>query len=79
MASQREYESVVWHYVGDQLKASPHSRIEDWFYNFVPETDAQKKRWENAIAKVQAQIEKFQGDENSCGEDCAELGVYDGS
>ena len=79
MASQRDYESVVWHYMGDQLKTSTSSRIEDWFYSYAPQTDTQKERWENAIAKVQSQIEKFQGEDNLCGEFCPELGDEVGS
>jgi hypothetical protein len=66
MASQREYESVVWHFLGDILKTAPPAEVEEWFYDFVPNTDAQKNRWTNAISKVQKQIENFQGDDNFC-------------
>jgi hypothetical protein len=77
MASQREYESVVWHFLGDMLKTTDPAEVEDWFFNFVPTTNAQKNRWINAISKVQEQVEKFQGEENSCGgaDDCHGLMV----
>ena len=74
MASQRDYESVVWHYIGDKLKTSSPSRIEDWFHSYAPQTDTQKKRWLNAITKVQSQIEKLQGEDNLCEEWCHENG-----
>jgi hypothetical protein len=66
MASQREYESVIWHFLGDILKTAPTTEIEEWFYDFAPSTPAQDRRWVNAIAKVQQQVEKFQGESNSC-------------
>jgi len=70
MASQREWESVVWHYLGDSLKHQNPEVIKDWIYDFHPSTSTQEDRWLKAIEKVQSQIEKFAGENNSCDEDC---------
>lgn len=69
MATQREWESVVWHFLGDKLKNSESYEIKKWIYDFDPETEAQEKRWLNAIQKVQEQIERFAGEE-TCEEEC---------
>jgi hypothetical protein len=69
MATQREWESVVWHFVGDNLKDADPNVIKEWIYGFEPNTEAQEKRWLNAIQKVQEQIERFAGDE-TCEDEC---------
>ena len=69
MATQREWESVVWHFLGDKLKTAESYEIKKWIYDFDPETEAQEKRWLNAIQKVQEQIERFAGEE-TCEEEC---------
>jgi len=69
MASQREWESVVWHFLGDRLKNSDHEEVKDWIYGFAPSTSTQDERWEKAIDKVQKQLERFAGDE-VCSESC---------
>ena len=69
MASQREWESVVWHFLGDRLKNSAHEEVKDWIYGFAPSTSTQDERWEKAIDKVQQQLERFAGDE-VCSESC---------
>ena len=69
MASQREWESVVWHFLGDRLKNSDHEEVKDWIYGFAPSTSTQDERWEKAIDKVQQQLERFAGDE-VCSESC---------
>ena len=70
MASQREWESVVWHYLGDILKHESPNVIKGWIYGFDPATPTQEDRWLKAIEKVQAQVEKFAGASNACDEDC---------
>ena len=70
MATQREWESVVWHFLGDKLKNAESYEIKKWIYDFDPETEAQEKRWLNAIQKVQEQIERFAGEGNSCDDEC---------
>ena len=70
MATQREWESVVWHFVGDNLKDADSNVIKEWIYDFEPNTPAQEKRWLEAIQKVQEQIERFTGEANSCDEEC---------
>ena len=44
--------------------------IKEWIYDFEPDTEAQERRWENAIAKVITQLERFAGEANSCEEEC---------
>ena len=70
MATQREWESVVWHFLGDHLKHADPYEIQEWIYTFVPNTPAQETRWLNAIQKVQEQIERFAGEGNSCDDEC---------
>ena len=70
MATQREWESVVWHFVGDKLKDADSDEIKDWIYDFQPDTEAQERRWQNAIIKVIKQIDRFAGEANSCDEEC---------
>ena len=69
MASQREWESVVWHFLADHLRSTSKERIKDWIYGLEPDTVAQEVRWEKAISKVQNQLLRFAGDE-TCDEDC---------
>ena len=69
MATQREWESVVWHFLADKLKDATSAEIKEWIYYFEPDTEAQERRWENAIAKVLTQVERFAGDE-TCEEEC---------
>ena len=69
MASQREWESVVWHFLADHLRNTSKERIKDWIYGLGPDTVAQEARWEKAISKVQNQLLRFAGDE-TCDEDC---------
>jgi len=70
MASQREWESVVWHFLGDTLKHESPNAIKDWIYDFVPSTPTQEDRWLNAVNKVQEQLERFAGEDNECDEEC---------
>ena len=70
MATQREWESVVWHFIGDKLKEADSEEIKEWIYDFEPDTEAQERRWQNAITKVVTQIERFAGEANSCEEEC---------
>ena len=74
MASQREWESVVWHFLGDKLKQDYPDEIKEWIWGFQPSTPAQEKRWLNAIQKVQTQIERSAGEDNSCDDDCVGAG-----
>ncbi len=37
MASQREWESVVWHFLADHLRSTSKERIKDWIYGLEPE------------------------------------------
>ena len=71
MATQREYEAVVWHFLSDTLKNTPPHKVEEWFFALRPATHAQHKRWNDAIHHVLAQIGKYQGEEELCHEDCA--------
>jgi hypothetical protein len=70
MATQREWESVIWHFLSDKLKQAYPDEIKKWIWGFEPSTPAQEKRWLNAIQKVQSQIERSAGTENSCDDDC---------
>lgn len=79
MASQREWESVVWHYLGDSLKNENPEAIKDWIYDFDPSTPTQEDRWLKAIKKVQSQVEKFAGSYNQCDEECKGNNAQGGS
>lgn len=68
MASQREWESVVWHFIADTLNTTSPEKIAEWIYDFPPDTPAQKKRWLKAISKVHGQAIKFAG-ENQVSQD----------
>ncbi|SVC24924.1 uncharacterized protein METZ01_LOCUS277778, partial [marine metagenome] len=41
MASQREWESVVWHFLGDHLRNTDNEYIKDWIYDFGPSTETE--------------------------------------
>ena len=68
MASQREWESIVWHFLGDVLKASNPELIKEWILAYAPSTPAQETRWIKAIEQVQSQI-----DRSKVNEDCDTL------
>jgi len=70
MASQREWESAVWHFLGDALKHADPEAIKDWIYGFQPTTPTQEDRWLKAIEKIQGQLERFAGVGNECDDDC---------
>jgi hypothetical protein len=70
MATQREWESVIWHFLGDHLRKTYPNEIKEWIWGFEPNTPAQEKRWVNSIQKVQEQIERFAGEGNSCDDEC---------
>ena len=71
MASQREWESVVWHFLGDHLRNTDNEYIKDWIYDFQPSTKTQDERWDSAVSKVYYQIQKFAGENARCDmEDC---------
>lgn len=70
MASQREWESAVWHFLGDSLSHTDPEAIKDWIYGFQPTTPAQEDRWLKAIEKVQEQLDRFTGVGNECDDDC---------
>jgi len=65
MASQREFESVVWYWVRRHLEKASIEEVKDGFYSSsaLPHTATQEKRFEAAIAKVTEQMVKFEGDE----------------
>jgi hypothetical protein len=63
MASQREWESVVWHFLSDHLRNTDSEEIKDWIYSLEPDTPAQEKRWDRAVRKVYLQLQKFAADE----------------
>ena len=69
MASQREWESVVWHFLADHLRNTSNGQIKAWIYGLEPNTVTQEARWGKAIGKVQDQLLKFAGDE-TCDEEC---------
>jgi hypothetical protein len=70
MASQREWESVVWHFLGDVLKSSSPELIKEWMWAYQPSTPAQETRWLKAIEQVQSQIERFMVEEDCSATDC---------
>ena len=66
MANQRQYESMVWNYLRQQMLDDPllHKvRIADTFVGPVPQTDAQRSRYNRAYNKVMAQLLRFAGPE----------------
>jgi len=71
MASQREWESVVWHFLGDHLRNTDSEEIKDWIYSLEPATQAQEERWERAVDKVYLQLQKFAGNETCEEGECA--------
>jgi len=73
MATQREWEAVVWHFLADKLRDTHPNEIKRWIYGFEPDTEAQEKRWNNAIAKVKGQVQRF-ADEETCEEECITRG-----
>ena len=77
MASQREWESVVWHFLSDHLRSTDSEEIKDWIYSLEPDTQAQEERWERAVNKVFHQLQRFAGDELCEEGECS--GYYDGS
>jgi len=68
MASQREWESVVWHFLGDHLRNTDDEYIKDWIFSSLPSTETQEDRWSSAITKVYQQVRKF-ADEEKCDND----------
>ena len=68
MASQREWESVVWHFLGDHLRNTDDEHIKDWIFSSLPSTETQEDRWSSAITKVYQQVQKF-ADEEKCDND----------
>ena len=70
MASQREWESVVWHFLGDHLRNTDNEHIKEWISDFVPSTPTQEDRWASAISKVYYQLIKYAGDETCDREEC---------
>ena len=70
MASQREWESVVWHFLGDHLRNTDNEYIKEWISDFVPNTPTQEDRWASAISKVYYQLIKYSGDETCDREEC---------
>ena len=70
MASQREWESVVWHFLSDHLRNTDDEYIKDWIFNSPPSTETQEDRWESAINKVYHQIQQFAGDEKCDNDEC---------
>ena len=71
MASQREWESVVWHFLGDHLRNTDSEEIKDWIYSLEPDTQAQEERWGRAVDKVYLQLQKFAGNETCEEGECA--------
>ena len=66
MANQRQYESMVWNYLHLTMLNDPYLhkiRIADTFVGPVPQTDAQKSRYNNAYNKVMGQLVRFAGPE----------------
>ena len=70
MASQREWESVVWHFLSDTLKNTGPEEVKQWIFSYPPTTATQEDRWLKSINKVQQQLEHFAGEGNSCNDDC---------
>jgi len=70
MASQREWESVVWHFLGDHLRNTDDEYIKDWIFSSPPNTETQEDRWTNAVTKVYQQIQKFASDEKCDNDEC---------
>ena len=70
MASQREWESVVWHFLSDTLKNTGPEEVKQWIFSYPPTTDTQEDRWVKSINKVEKQLEHFAGEGNSCNDEC---------
>ena len=77
MASQREWESVVWHFLGDYLNHADPEEIKEWIFALAPSTATQEDRWLKSINKVQQQLEHFAGEGNSCNDDCVGNSYWD--
>jgi hypothetical protein len=65
MASQREYESVVWYFLQKKLEEVTTSELYDHFYssNNQPHTPHGHARFEKGVEKVLGQVTKFVGEE----------------
>ena len=65
MASQREYESVVWYFLQEKLKNTSTPELYEYFYSSTnrPHTAHGHERFVKAIKRVQAQMGKFEGEE----------------